>query len=91
MTNEQKYKTPEERKRMFDAFCNSCICEASCPLNMDVIRKTESERNTECRPKWLALEAEEKKKPLPSSTVCMVETVLTRNGEPIAKWNRMAK
>ena len=90
MTNEEKFKTPEERKLMFDAFCNSRICEASCQLNSYVIRKTEHERQTECKPKWLALEDEEKK-PLPCSTVCVIETVLTHNGEPIATWHRRTK
>jgi hypothetical protein len=55
-----------------------------------VIKKTESERNSICRLKWLALEAEEKK-PSPCSTVCVVETVCTKNGEPIAKWSRRMK
>lgn len=89
MNNEQKYKTPEERKLMFDIFCNTRLCEF-CQCNADVIKKTESERNTKCKPKWLALEAEEKK-PLPCSTVCVVETVFTKNGEPIATWNRSVK
>lgn len=87
MTNEQKYKTPEERKLMFDCFCNTRLCEF-CQCNADVIKKTESERNTQCEPKWLALEAEEKK-PLPDSTVCIVETNLTCNGEKNAATNSM--
>lgn len=90
MTNEQKYKTPNERNVMFDAFCNSRICEASCQLNDDVIRKTEHERQTECKPKWLALEDEEKKQ-VSRSTGCVVETVLTKNGAPVATWTRRVK
>lgn len=89
MLNQERYKTPEERKLMFDCFCHTRLCEF-CPCNMDVIRKTEHERNTECRLKWLALEAEEKK-PLPCSTVCVVETVFTKNGEPIATFTRRTK
>lgn len=88
MTNEEKYKTPEERKLMFDCFCNTRLC-VFCQCNADVIGKTKSERDSECRPKWLALEAdEEEKKPSPPSTICVVETVFTKNGEPIANWSR---
>lgn len=89
MTYEEKFKTPEERKLMFDCFCHNRLCEF-CPCNADVIKKTEHERNTKCRLKWLALEAEEEK-PLSDSTVCVVETVLTHNGEPIATWTRSTK
>lgn len=89
MTNEEKYKATEERKLMFDIFCNTRLCEF-CQCNADVIKKTESERNSKCILKWLALEAEEGK-PLPCSTVCIVETVCTKNSEPIAAWNRMAE
>ena len=88
MTNEEKYKTPEKRKLMFDNFCNTRLCEF-CQCNADVIKKTDNERDAECKSKWLALEAEDKKV-LPHFTTCVVETVLTKNGEPIATWNRKA-
>lgn len=88
MTNEEKYKTPEERKLMFDCFCNTRLC-VFCQCNADVIGKTKSERDSECRPKWLALEADEEEKKLaPPSTPCVVETVFTKNGNPVATWSR---
>ena len=89
MTNEEKYKTPEERKLMFDNFCNTRLC-VFCQCNNDVIAKTESERNSECIHRWLTLEVEVEK-PSSHSTTCMVETICTKNGEPIAKWSRIAK
>lgn len=92
MTNEEKYKTPEERKLMFDCFCNTRLC-VFCQCNADVIGKTKSERDSECKPKWLALEADEeekKKHTQPSTTCVVVETTLTKGGKPIATWSRKA-
>ena len=87
MKNEEKYKSPEERKQEFDFFCNNRIC-VFCPCNRDVISQTKE--NSKCAFRWLALEAEEKK-PLSDSTVCVAETVYTKNGAPIATWYRSAK
>ena len=56
MTNEQKYKTPEERDSAFNEWCFNRDCE-SCNLKahngFDV--------GARCRFYWLALEAEEEK------------------------------
>ena len=55
MTNEQKYKTPEERSREFGEWCFSRDCR-SCKL-----RSHNSFGGDGCRFYWLALEAEEEK------------------------------
>ena len=55
MTNEQKYKTPDERNHAFNKWCFSMDCE-SCKL-----RAHNSAGGAGCRFYWLALEAEEEK------------------------------
>ena len=55
MTNEQKYKTPEERNHAFNEWCLNRDCE-SCKL-----RSHNSFGGVGCRFYWLALEAEEEK------------------------------
>lgn len=56
MTNEEKYKTPEERNKAFHRFCKSVNDCSVCPLG--------KVPNLRCPFAWLALEAEEEK-PLP--------------------------
>ena len=58
MTNEQKYKTPDERNHAFNKWCFSSDCE-SCKL-----RAHNSAGGAGCRFYWLALEAEEERKPV---------------------------
>ena len=53
MTNEQKYKTPEERTYAFNEWCFSRDCE-SCKL-----KAHNFDGGDGCRFYWLALEAEE--------------------------------
>lgn len=55
MTNEQKYKTPEERVKAFNEWCFNRYCE-SCKLKSHSL-----DGNYGCRFYWLALEAEEDK------------------------------
>jgi Lar family restriction alleviation protein len=62
MTNEEKYKTAEERKREFYAFCSTHIC-AFCKCNMDVI--DQPKEKTKCAFRWLTLEYEDELKPCP--------------------------
>ena len=57
MTNEEKYKTPEERNEAFHRFCANVNDCSICPLG-----KTPGLR---CPFAWLALEAEEKPLPCP--------------------------
>lgn len=52
MTNEQKFKTPEERNRGFRRFCDDHICNNECPCR---------KRSADCRFLWLSFEAEEEK------------------------------
>lgn len=100
MTNEQKYKTPEERTKALNEFClgytdckrdgNDCPCfglSGNCAYN------------------WLALEAEEKPLPCPfcggeaivAQTQCVckrcgVATIIYDDGATaIAAWNRRVK
>lgn len=59
MTNEEKYKTPEERQEAFETFCESqrfdnMPCSKCCE-----IRNNKSKAS--CEYIWLALEAEEDK------------------------------
>lgn len=56
MTNEEKYKTSEERINAFDAFCGQYSTCRDCHIQGD--------RVVECVLNWLALEAEEDK-PMP--------------------------
>ena len=60
MTNEEKYKTTEERMDAFDAFCDQYKTCKDCHL-FTVIRHG---GRSGCVFNWLALEAEEEK-PLP--------------------------
>lgn len=58
MTNEEKFKTPEERSKAFSTFCNSDrVCEDCRLKNMSA--------SILCAYNWLALEAEEEEKPEP--------------------------
>ena len=50
MTNEEKYKTPEERYKAFRMFCDKHVCNNECPCHKG---------DTACHFLWLALEAEE--------------------------------
>ena len=60
MTNEEKYKTPEERQEAFNAFCDQYNTCKDCHL-FTIIRRGGRDG---CAFNWLALEAEEEK-PLP--------------------------
>jgi hypothetical protein len=62
MTNEEKYKTAEERKRWFCAFCSAHIC-AACKCNTEFI--SHPKENSKCAFRWLTLEYEEELKPCP--------------------------
>ena len=55
MTNEQKYKTPEERNHACSEWCFNRDCK-SCKL-----KAHNFDGDSECRFYWLALEAEEEK------------------------------
>ena len=59
MTNEQKYKTPEERIKAFDEFCNRNGCLKKCAAlgNRDPRKIT----MFGCMAYWLALEAEDER------------------------------
>lgn len=48
MTNQEKYKTAEEREEAFLKFCNKNCCQ-HCPLN--------DNDDDDCRYRWLELEA----------------------------------
>ena len=58
MTNEQKYKTPEERNDAFDSWRKTIKCEG-CSQMCDTCEA--GPLADECGFKWLALEAEEEK------------------------------
>jgi Lar family restriction alleviation protein len=62
MTNEEKYKTAEERKRWFCAFCSTHIC-AACKCNTEFV--SHPPENSKCAFRWLTLEYEEELKPCP--------------------------
>lgn len=70
MTNEQKYKTAEERVKAFHGYCRShkTRCE-DCPL-----KQFQADETCVCFAYWLALEAEEKPELCPFcdgvATVC---------------------
>lgn len=53
MTNEEKYKTPQERDTAFEIFCNGHCCDDKCPCH--------HEKDVNCSFLWLSLEAEEEK------------------------------
>lgn len=53
MTNEEKFKTPEERAKAFEKFCENLLC-IDCPLG-------ELHSPNVCRYAWLALEFEDEK------------------------------
>ena len=55
MTNEQKYKTPDERNNAFNEWCFNSDCE-SCKL-----KAHNFDGGDGCRFYWLALEAEEER------------------------------
>ena len=55
MTNEQKFKTAEERVKAFKKLCSTHMC-STCPSKGDTCY--------ECAFSWLALEADEEK-PMP--------------------------
>lgn len=59
MTNEEKFKTPEERYEAFGRFCRENNCNKGCN-NCPV-----SSMRGGCRFAWLALEAEEELLPCP--------------------------
>ena len=58
MTNEQKYKTPEERNEAFYRFCKSVDTCCACQL-------VNSSHTLQCQFAWLALEAKEELLPCP--------------------------
>lgn len=102
MTNEQKYKTTEERNEAFHRFCKSVNDCSICPVSKAPYRR--------CTFAWLALEAEEEK---PDACPCCGGEARIARGtdwarvvcqscrlgteaertpsEAIAKWNRRAK
>lgn len=105
MTNDEKYKTAEERQEAFCAFCRPKMC-SKCPCYSQLKGK-----RLHCILRWLALEAEEKK-PLPChccggeaavvhswnaegvSVMCKKCGVFIwahTQEEAIAAWNRRAK
>lgn len=106
MTNEEKYKTPEERMDAFDAFCDQYKTCKDCRL-FTVIRHG---GRSGCVFNWLALESEEEK-PLPCPFCGYQAPYLHMDGErwlvdcgacggrifrstrdsAIAAWNRRAK
>lgn len=57
MTNEEKYKTPEERINAFNAFCEQHNICKDCHLSTTI----RSGARSECVLKWLTLEAKEEK------------------------------
>lgn len=84
MTNEEKFKTPEERTKAFETFCefqrhDNMPCSKCCE-----IRNYKGEAS--CEYIWLALEAEEEK-PLPcpfcgGSDIDIYETDFGRADDP---------
>lgn len=107
MTNEQKYKTPEERAEAFSKFCcisrkcDDCACAKQGKKGISL-----------CEFKWLTLEAEEEK-PLPcpfcgSKDIKVIQATVsgyvatcndcwaasraeTTKADAVAAWNRRAK
>ena len=63
MTNQEKYKTAEERIKAFDDFCKG---QGDRCNHCEIARKRLSiSRRSECVVYWLAIEAEEKPGPCP--------------------------
>lgn len=99
MTNEEKYKTPQERNHAFTVFCTEQNCkECQC-----------YRKGVNCRFAWLALEAEEKLLPCPfcgfsdpylhkdeerwivDCGVCGCEIYRSTQEAAIVAWNRRVK
>ena len=59
MTNEQKYKTAEERVRAFGEFCKNEFCNQCNHLDCKFYKQ--GSEILRCYDGWLALEAEEEK------------------------------
>lgn len=58
MTNESKFKTPEERAIAFYEHCKKCPDYGECvALNYDLNNTAHHKRTIVCATKWLALEA----------------------------------
>ena len=103
MTNESKYKTPQERDHAFTLFCTEQNCKECQCYN----------KGANCRYVWLALEFEEKPLPCPfcggkaeiDSTIhqgsyyyfvkcknCHMSSIsCLMKDEAIAAWNRRVK
>ena len=76
MTNEQKYKTPEERIKAFYDFCKG---QGDRCNHCEIAKKRLSiSRRSECAVYWLAIEAKDKPEPCP---FCNGETeIVSCNG-----------
>ena len=106
MTNEEKFKTPEERIDAFDAFCcqyNTC---RDCPLFTHISRRG---ARTGCAFNWLVLEEELLSCPFCGSTdIKVIQATVSgyvttcndcwaasraevTKDDAIAAWNRRAK
>ena len=105
MTNEEKYKTPSERRTAFKAFCKCCKVCADRHIKPHDLPNIDN-----CVFDWLALEAEEEK-PLPcpccgaeakiicgtdwAQVVCQSCELTTEmestKAEAMAVWNRRVK
>ena len=59
LTNEQKYKTAEERVKAFGEFCERNVCDKSCAALGT--RNPNEVMTSDCMAYWLALESEEEK------------------------------
>ena len=78
MTNEQKYKTAEERIKAFDDFCKG---QGDRCNYCEIARKRLSiSRRSECVVYWLALEAEEEEKPEPCPFCGNKYLAITKDG-----------
>lgn len=105
MTNQEKYKTAQEREQAFRQFCQTHVCMMGCPL------RDMSKTSYACVLNWLEMEAEEGLLPCPfcgETPVCCHDEqlnvywmkcfgcgLLTKDydtkEEAIAAWNRRAK
>ena len=73
ITNEQKYKTAEERVKAFGEFCDNNECKEGCAALCN--RDPDKIMSCDCMAYWLALEAEEKPDPCPfCGGDCRIET-----------------
>lgn len=86
MTNEEKFKTPEERQNEFDKFCSTMKQCAQC----DILKRN----NTRCILNWLAAEYKAPKQDLPFIVKtevrngCEVRTICSFCGEDVIScWN----